>query len=306
MLNVFTKFQSIYIAGWYAAFAGIVAIPTAIVLTITNPTAQELWIKFSVIGVFSSAIWAAILSFVYINKEQFQTASKSTMIGAIVAILSLLILGPLESLFSDVSSNNVDEFLAGFGVFPAALLFVGWAVIPVGMLAGFLLSKRFQTDSNKLNSSVAMPSFGLFFILIGMIFILLPEGRIYSTTLYEKEATWARCCKWVHGYAHQADIVIELGFFSSKKKLQGVHVIYIQPGLVEHLEQYPSKQIKVVIETQSFLGKKTGYRITKLQNFELRKTGYYPSQMLRGVFEAGLDDIGTNKLYGLPPESSDQ
>lgn len=296
MKSIFTKFPIFYISGWYAAFAAIVAIPIALLLTVNNPEDQDLWVKFPIISIFSGGVWGAASAFFYLKNGQIITASRSTMVGAAVAILSLLLLGPLVSLFGDVNTNNItDVFLAGFGLFPTVLLIVGWVVIPVGMLAGYLLPKHIPKATNKLNSFVVMPTLGLIIMLVGLIFISIPKGMLYSTTLYVEEAKWSRCCKWVHGYAHQADIVIELGFFNSKEKLRGVHVVYIQPGLIDYLEQYPEMLIKVTLEVKSFFGKKTGYRITKIQDFELKKTAYYPSQVLRGVIEADLDDIDSNK-----------
>ncbi len=289
MDNIFEKYPIFFLSGWYVAFASIVSIPVVVILTVSNPDSQDLWINYLIISIFSSGIWGAVSTFFFIKNDEVASPLKSAMIGVGVAILSLLFLGPFLSLFNTGNyDNSTAGFIAGFGLFPAVLIFVGWIVVPVGMLAGYLLPGFFSNASKKSVLSNAIPVSGLIVILFGLLFVFIPKGMLTSTTLQVEEAKWSQCCKWVHGYAHQADMVIELGFFSPDNELRGVHVVYIQPGLVEYLEPHSDKKIDVVLEVKRSFGGVTAYRVLKVQDFELRQTGFYPSQVLSGVIDTNL------------------
>ena len=273
MSELIYKHPRIFISGWFVFFAAIVAVPATVILVLKNSHSADFWLDYGVASLIAAAIVAAWFASVY-TSEAAPSLSKSTWFGALIALVSLLVSGFIASILGGLFRPDV-SMLSGLFIFPAALLFAGWAVVPVGAIAGFVLHyfNPYASGKNKGGVAGLVGYFGIVLLLVNVVLLFNPFSILHSSEYVQRSANWYKCCKYPNGFGSSGRFFVELVFYNDKKEREAIHYLNNTPQVQEYLQKLGSEQVSVTFEVKSYLGKRLTYRIARIGDLDI--SGHY-------------------------------
>jgi len=289
MSNFLFKYPRVFIASWFVFFAAIVVVPATGILVLKNSHSADFWVQYGIASLIASAIVGALLASLYISK-QHQSLSRSSWYGVLIAVVSLLVSGLLVVILTGLF-NPYLSILNALLIFPAALFFVGWAVIPVGAIAGFVLHyfNPYVGGKNKIIVAGMIGYSGLVLLLVDIILIFNPASMLQSSEYVERPANWYLCCKYPNGFGPSGRNYIEVVFLNDKKEKIAIHYLHNEPHVWRYLQKIGSEQVAVTIEVKRYLGKRLSYRVKRIGNLDINEKYMKPIKIMEVVLDNGVD-----------------